>query len=115
VSGDDTTRRDLDLSHEVPTDRAAFYRKLKKAEMVTITVKMPGWLGGSTFTLTAQVHAGSPQSTALITLLLLATSCLIAGVAWGIGVPALIALIIGLCVPIVTYALVYAISGHWAR
>jgi hypothetical protein len=112
---DDIIRRSLDLTHEVPTDRAVFYRQLKKVETVKIEAKMPGWLGGSTFKLTAQLHAGSPQNTAVTTLLLLATSCLIAGVASVIGVPALTALIIGLCMPISTYALVRLISGHWNR
>jgi VIT1/CCC1 family predicted Fe2+/Mn2+ transporter len=111
----DDLRRDLDLTHEVPTDRAAVGLQLKKVEKITIEVKMPGWTGGSTFTLTAEGYAGSPQSIALTTAVLLVIGGLLACIASVIGASALTALIIGLCVPIVTYALVRAMSGHWAR
>lgn len=113
--GDDITKGDVDLTHEVPTDRAVVHRRLEKAETVKLEVKGPAWLGGGTFTLTAAAHAGSPQSIALTTFLLVAASCLITGVASVSGVPALTALIIGLCVPIGIYGLVRLMSSRWTR
>lgn len=112
---DDIIRRNLDLTHEVPTEGAVFYHKLTKVETVKIEAKMPARLGGGTFKLAAEVHAGSPQGTAVTTLLLLLASCLVAGVARGIGVPALAALIIGLCTPIGIFTLIRLTSGHWTK
>jgi hypothetical protein len=86
--------------------------------MVKVEAKMPGWLGGTTFKLTAHVHAGSPQSAGLTTLLLVGTACLLAGIAVAIGIPAMTALITGLCVPIGIYTLVQVFdfySGRRAR
>jgi hypothetical protein len=99
-----------DLTHEVPADRAVVRRSLKKADVVKFEAKMPGWLGGSTFKLTAQVHAGSAQSAGLTALLLAVTSGLLVGIASVIGVPALTALIIGLCVSIGSYTLIHILE-----
>ena len=107
-----------DLTHEVPTGRAVVHRSLRQFEMVKVEAKMPGWLGGTTFKLTAHVHAGSPQSTGLTTLLLIGAASLLAGVAVAIGIPAMTALITGLCVPVGTYALIRffdVISNRKAR
>ena len=68
-----------DLTLEAPTDRAVFRSQLEKVELEVKT----GWLGGGTLKLAAQVHAGSPQSTAITTFLLVASGCLMAGVASG--------------------------------
>lgn len=100
-----------DLTLEAPTDRAVFYSQLEKVDLEVKT----GWLGGGTLKLAAQVHAGSPQSTAMTTFLLVASACITIGVASVIGAPAMAALIVGLCVPVGTYTLVRFISGRWTR
>lgn len=97
----------LDLSNEVPTRRATVH-----FEKVKLRIKMPGWLGGATFDVTSQVLPGSPQNTAVTTLQLAIASSLIIGVVWLIGVPAMTALITGLCVPIGLYLLVHFTSGQ---
>jgi len=107
-----------DLSQEAPSLRAVAHYSLRKAEVVKVEAKMPGWLGGSTFKLTAQVHAGSAQSAGLTTLLLVIASGVMAGIASAIGVSALTSLIVGLCVSIGTYTLIQIInfiSGHRVR
>ena len=42
-------------------------------------------------------------------------SCLTAGVASAIGISAMAALIMGLCVPVGTYVPVRCMSGRWTR
>ena len=99
-----------DLAQEVPTGRAVVHQSLMKAEIVKVEVKMPGWLGGTTIKLDAEVHADSTQSAGLATLMLIGACCLLAGIASVLGVSALTAVIIGLCVSIGTYTLIQVIN-----
>lgn len=99
-----------DLTQEVPTGRAVAHHSLRKAEVVKVEAKLPGWLGGGTFKLTAQVHAGSAQSAGLTTLLLVTGSGLLAAIAFAIGVSAPTSLITGLCVSIGTFTLIQVID-----
>jgi hypothetical protein len=100
---------DLTLTEGDPTERAAVHIQLEK---IGLKGKLPG---GNAFELKGSALPGSPQNTAITTFLLLIAGCLVAGTASWIGVPAITALITGLCAPVVTFALVRAISGRWAR
>jgi len=112
VSGDEIIRS-TDLTHETNTDRGIFdpQAHLEKAEMEGKT----SWLGGLTLKVESQFHAGSPQGTAVATVLLCGAGALIAGVAFAIGVPAIPALTVGLCAPAATYVLIRLVSGRWTR
>ena len=107
-----------DLTHEVPTERAVVHQSLRQADLVSWEVQLPGWLRGGTVKLTAEVHAGSALSASLTTLMLTGAICLLAGVAYALGVPAMTALIIGFGVSVGTYTLTRVIDnvrGRYAR
>lgn len=101
-----------DLSQEVPTDRAILRYQL--GEDVTLKGHT-GWLGQADFELSAKSFPGSPNNKALTTLCLGLTVCLITGVAWGIGIPAMTALIAGLGGAITIFLLVHFTSGQRSR
>jgi hypothetical protein len=105
---DDIVR--TDLTHEVHGSRAILRHELIKVEEITLEAKLPGWLGGSFFKLTARVQQGSAQAAGLATLLLVAACSLLAGISFAIGVPALTAVIIGLCVSVGAYVIIRAID-----
>jgi hypothetical protein len=90
---------DLDLTSEVPTSRAT----------VRFEIKMPNILGGSTI----KVFAGGGIGPTLLQMGLVGLG--IAAVAWGIGIPALTALIVGLCAPAIYAILVRIISGSGTK
>jgi hypothetical protein len=101
-----------DLSHEVPTGRAEALFQLG-GEITELEGHFDGHRGG--VRLRSVSAPGSPQSIALTTLHLAVASCLIAGVAWAIGVPAMTALIAGLGAVIGMYVLVHLTAGRRAR
>jgi hypothetical protein len=90
----------LDLSGEEPTGRAAVL-----FETVKLHVTMPNWLGGTSIKLETLVRSGSPLQLAI-------AGILIMSVAYGIGVPTMIALITALCAPAFYYFLVRLIPGR---
>jgi hypothetical protein len=97
-----------------PSQRADVHFRLER-ERIWLRVKMPGWLGGTTFELNSEAFYGSPQSAALTTLLLVGAGSLLAAAAYAIGIPAMTALIAGLGAPVGTFALVRVLSGRWTR
>lgn len=90
----------LDLTGEQPTDRATVH-----FEMVKIHLTMPNWLGGLSIKLESLVRSGSPLQLAL-------AGILIMSVAYGIGVPTMIALITALCAPALYYFLARLLPGR---
>jgi hypothetical protein len=104
-----TKHSDLTQTEGDPTERAALYYTLETFEL---DAKL---LGGNAIKLKGQALPGSPQSTANTTFLLVVGCCLVAGIAAAIGVPAMTALITGLCAPLFTYALVRVIPGRQGR
>jgi hypothetical protein len=111
---DPTILRKTDLTklEGYPTERADVDFK---RERIWLKGKMPGWLGGSSFELSSEFIADSPLGTAMTTLSLVGTGCLLAGVAYAIGVPGIAALIVGLCAPIGIFTLVRVLSRRWTR
>ena len=112
MSGDKIIRSS-DLTREPNTDHGIFdpQAHLEKAELSGKT----SWLGGLTVKMATEVHAGSPQGTAVTTVLLGGIGLAITGVAFGIGVAAIPALAVGLCAPVATYVLIRLVSGRWTR
>jgi hypothetical protein len=100
-----------DLSQEVPTDRAVYRYQAETVKFKGHT----GWLGRADFELDASSLPGSSQSAALTTLYLAATAVLITGVASGIGIPAMTALITGLGATAGYYLLVHLTRGRQNR
>jgi hypothetical protein len=97
-----------DLSLEAPTDRAILRYQLEE-----ITLKgHTGWLGQAGFELSAGSLPGSSRNKALTALSLGLTVCLITGVAWAIGLPAMTALIAGFGGAIGIYLLVHVTSAR---
>jgi hypothetical protein len=112
--GDPKSLKETDLTklEGDPTEQAEVHFK---RERIWLKGKMPGWLGGSSFELSSEVFPDSPLGTAMTALFLMGVGCLLAGVAYAIGVPGIVALIVGLCAPIGTFALVRALFGRWTR
>lgn len=76
-----------------------------RRERCRFTLTMPSWLGGSTLQLDTRTFAGSPLTAAITTALLIATGCLVMGVAAAIGAPAW--LVVGaLFVPAALYVVI---------
>jgi hypothetical protein len=98
---------DLTKLEADPSSRATVHPKLEKVKMGG---KVPG---GGTFTLVARVSPCSPLSAAMATLGLAIATCLVAGVAHAIGVPAMAAMITGLGASICIFVLVRVLSGRW--
>ena len=96
---DDNTSAELDLRHEVPTDHASV-----DIETIEAGGKM---LGGSGYVRARGTAGPTTMQLAVASGLIMGTACLI-------GVPAIPALIAGLCAPVVTYTLVRLIS-RWTR
>lgn len=97
-----------DLSLEAPTDRAILRYQLEEVTLKGHT----GWLGQAGFELSAGSVPGSSRDKALTTLFLGLTVCLVAGVAWGIGLSAMTALIAGIGGAIGIYLLVHFTSAR---
>jgi hypothetical protein len=111
VNDDDDSNNEItrsDLSLEAPTDRANLRYQLEDFMLKGHT----DWLGKADFELSAGSMPGSSRNKALTVLFLGFTVCLIAGVAWGIGLPALTALIAGFAGAIVLYLLVHVTSDR---
>lgn len=100
-----------DLSDEIPTPRAVFRHHREEIQVEAHT----GRLGGTAVKLRAKVLDGSPQSMAMTTLELALAIGIVTGIAFGIGIPPIGALIAGVCVPLGTYMLVYLTSGRRHR
>jgi hypothetical protein len=97
-----------------PSKRANVHFQLKR-ERVWLKIKIPGWLGGTKFELNSEVFSESALSTAMTTSSLVGAGCLLAGVAFAIGVPGVTALIVGVCTPIAIYTLIRLMSGRETR
>jgi hypothetical protein len=76
----------------------------------TINAKVA--VGGINFQLKAYVGTGSPLSTTVAASVLVAVSCFVMGVASLIGVPAPMALIVGLGAPAGAYLLIHITCRH---
>lgn len=114
LESDSPVDKETDLAEEegVPTERSDVDLRLEK---IWLQIKMPGWLGGTTFELNSEVFTDSALGTATATLLLVGAGCLVTGIVHVIGVPVIAAVIVGLCVPIGTFALVRILSGRRTR
>jgi hypothetical protein len=97
-----------DLSLEAPTDRATLHYQLEKVTLKGRT----GWLGQADFELSDGSLPGSSRNKALTTLFLGLTVSLITWVAWGIGLPAMTALIAGFGGAVGIYLLVHVTSAR---
>lgn len=97
-----------------PSERANVYFKLKP-EKIRLKLKMPGWLGGISFELNSESFPGSNQNTGLTTLCVVGAGCVLAGVAFAIGLPAVAALTVGLVTPIAMFAVIRLMSGRRRR
>ena len=105
---DNTTETDLTRLEGLPTSRADFSPLLEK-------VTLRGTLLGNTVEVTGEHLPGSAQSTANTAFLLMFAACLVTSTAYLIGVPAITALIVGLCAPVGTFTLIDVIYGRWTK
>ena len=92
----------VDLSNEVPSERALFRYELEKA---TVRVNKTG------IEVNSESFPGTPQNKALTTLYLAVAIAAITGVTWAIGIPAIAAIATGLGTTISLYLLVHFTSG----
>ncbi len=89
-----------------------------KLEEDVIPAGVADWLGDTDFEPTADAEppAGSSseagRNEALTTLFLGLTVCLIAGVAWGVGLPSVMALVAGFVGAITIYLVVHVVSDR---
>ena len=104
-----------DVTHQPNTAQGNFDRQTQvgKPESVLFTGKT-SWFGGLAFKVKARLHARSPQSTSITTVLLGGTGCAISGTAYLIGVSGLTALTLGVCVPVGTWIVVRLVS-YWTN
>lgn len=100
-----------DLSEQVSTDRSVAHLQLEEVQVEAHT----GRFGGASGKLVAKFFDGSSQSMAMATLELTLAVGVVTGIAFGIGIPPIGALIAGVCVPLGTYVMVYLTSGRRRR